>query len=149
MKVTIYSAWATVFSFPLNSFLGLMTYWWVFGQTAQNSFSGTQTSSPTLGLWSQSCNWGSMWTVSDLHVLALHRGLFCPVEVLGFLCICVAGCTSTFGLDGVKSPPALKAAWSCRSWWSSSASRALEMLSVRHSQLTAALIRREVKYLGY
>lgn len=55
-EVTIYSAWATVFSLLLTSILGLMTYWWVFGQTARNSFSGAQTSSPTLRLWAQSCD---------------------------------------------------------------------------------------------
>lgn len=47
------------FSFLLTSILGLMTYWWVFGQTARNSFSGTQTSSPTLRLRAQSCDGGA------------------------------------------------------------------------------------------
>lgn len=75
------------FSLLLNSILGLMTYWWVFGQTAWNSFSGAQTSSPTLRLWAQSCDGESMRTVNELHVLVFHRGSFQLVEKLDSLCV--------------------------------------------------------------
>lgn len=85
------------FPLLLTSILGLMTYWWVFGLTAWNSFSGTQRSSPTLSSHAT----GEQSTDSEWIPWHLfHNWPFQPLEELDSLC---KGSEVAFGSAVVKS----------------------------------------------
>lgn len=134
------------FPLLLTSILGLMTYWWVLGLTAWNSSSGTQRSSPTLGLQAESCSGGAQ-TVNEFH--GLPSTLLSPSSLWkswipsatrswswgGIWVSCGKMWLLLWGECGGDSPRQPPQHWG---------------LSARHSETTSLpLIRREVKYLGY
>lgn len=129
------------FSLLLTSILGLMTYWWVFGQTARNSFSGAQTSSPTLRLWAQSCDGGACGQWMNYMCLSSTEG---PSSLWKSWIPSASrswgwGCITASGSALVKSTSCSEGNLEvCRRWRSWSASITLGALSMRHSQVAAS-----------